>query len=348
MTTPPSPTGPDDAAPPEVPTLRWSAVDQAWVTSPVAPPIDAPPPMRPRFGHPGWVHLLLLVLTLATMTWAGGAFFLNYVSAVGLRRVTMPTSTALVGGLWFSVPALLILGAHELGHYFACRYYRIPASLPYFVPAPGTIIGTLGAIIRMALPRTRNALFDVGIAGPIAGFLMLLPVAWYGVAHSYVVRLSRPLAVEGLAFGEPLLLTLLQRAYFGTTASGDLALLVWHPAAFAAWFGLVATVLNLFPAGQLDGGHIVYAIIGRASRYVTLVALLVVLTLALFVSWSWLLWGVLLVLMVFAFGVDHPPVSGFDEPLGGGRIALALFAVVIFILSFTPAPISPIDFIGAR
>ena len=115
--------------------------------------------------------------------------------------------------MWFSVPALLILGAHELGHYFACRYYRIPASLPYFVPAPAfSIVGTLGAVIRMALPRTRRALFDVGIAGPIAGFLVLLPLAIYGVSHSYVVRLPRAVALQGgLELGDPLLLTLLQQ-----------------------------------------------------------------------------------------------------------------------------------------
>ena len=158
---------------------------------------------------------MLLILTFVTMTWAGSSFFLNYISAVGTRRVAIARSTLLLGGMWFSIPALLILGAHELGHYFACRYYRIPASLPYFVPAPAfSIVGTLGAVIRMALPRTRRALFDVGIAGPIAGFLVLLPLAVYGVSHSYVVRLPRAVALQGgLELGDPLLLTLLQKAF---------------------------------------------------------------------------------------------------------------------------------------
>jgi membrane-associated protease RseP (regulator of RpoE activity) len=249
--------------------------------------------------------------------------------------------------MWFSVPALLILGAHELGHYFACRYYRIPASLPYFVPAPAfSIVGTLGAVIRMALPRTRRALFDVGIAGPIAGFVMLLPLAVYGVSHSYVVRLPRALPLQGLELGDPLLLTLLQKAFFGTLP--ERALFVMHPTGFAVWFGLLATALNLFPAGQLDGGHIVHAIIGRASRYVTIASILILLTLAVFVSTSWAVWSVLLVLMTYAFGLDHPTVGEEHLPIGKARLALGVFAIVMFVLSFTPVPISPIDFVGRR
>jgi membrane-associated protease RseP (regulator of RpoE activity) len=308
-------------------------------------PLEAP---EVRVGSRGWVHLLLLLLTFLTMTWAGSSFFLNYVSAVGTRRVVVTAPVALLGGLWFSVPALLILGSHELGHYFACRYYRIPASLPYFVPAPMfSIVGTLGAVIRMALPRTRRALFDVGIAGPLAGFLVLLPLAVYGVSHSYVVRLPRQIALQGgLNLGDPLLLTLLQQFYFG--ALPDRALFVMHPTGFAVWFGLLATALNLFPAGQLDGGHIVHALIGRASRYVTVAAILILLGLAVFVSTSWAVWTVLLVLMTYAFGLDHPPVGQEHIPIGTARLVLAVVAVAMFALSFTPVPISPMDFVGGR
>jgi membrane-associated protease RseP (regulator of RpoE activity) len=327
--------------------MRWSDADKAWVTGPLTPRDDFDG-RRLRVGHAPWVHVLLFLLTFATMTAAGAGFFVNYVSAVGTRRVIVPNATALLGGLWFSVPALLILGSHEFGHYFACRYYRIPASLPYFVPAPlFSIVGTLGAVIRMALPRTRKALFDVGIAGPIAGFVVLVPLAIYGVAHSYVVRLPQAIQIrEGLELGDPLLLTLLQQAFFGNLP--DRSLFVMHPTGFAAWFGLLATALNLFPAGQLDGGHIVHAIVGRASRYVTVASILILLALAVFVSSSWAIWSVLLVLMTFSFGLDHPPVAEEHLPIGGLRLALAVFAIAMFALSFTPVPISPIDFVGGR
>ncbi len=300
-----------------------------------------------RIGSRPWVHLLLLVLTFCTMTMAGAQFFLNYVTAVGIRPVprTLTQAQALVGGLWFSIPALLILGSHEMGHYVACRYYRIPASLPYFVPAPMlSIVGTLGAVIRMALPRTRRALFDVGIAGPIAGFLVLVPFAIYGVAESYVMPLPRRVPLQGINLGDPLLLSWLQHALFGTVPDG--AVFVMHPTGFAAWFGLLATALNLFPAGQLDGGHIVHAIVGRYSRHVTIGSLLVLASLAVFVSPSWIVWTLLLVAMTYSFGLDHPPVGEEHVPIGRGRLALALFAVLIFVLSFTPVPISPIDFVG--
>ncbi len=348
MTTPPSlPRSTDPApAPSSTPTpISWSADDNAWVTGPLTP---AATTSNERVGSRPWVHLLLLLATFVTMTLAGQQFFLNYISAVGIRRVNVPAAAILLGGLWFSIPALLILGSHELGHYFACRYYRIPASLPYFVPAPAlSIVGTLGAVIRMALPRTRRALFDVGIAGPIAGFVVLVPLAVYGVAHSYVVQLPRAVSLQGgLELGDPLLLTLLQRLYFGDLP--DRTLFVMHPTGFAAWFGLLATALNLFPAGQLDGGHIVHAIVGRASRYVTIVSILVLLALAVFVSSSWAVWTVLLVLMTYSFGLDHPDVGEQHLPIGRARLALALFAVVMFALSFTPVPISPIDFVGGR
>jgi membrane-associated protease RseP (regulator of RpoE activity) len=329
--------------------MRWSATDNAWVSGPLTP-TESPVHPAPRVGSRPWVHLLLFVLTFFTMTWAGSGFFLNYVTAVGTRPMPrgLTAAQALVGGLWFSIPALLILGSHEFGHYFACRYYRIPASLPYFVPAPAfSIVGTLGAVIRMALPRTRRALFDVGIAGPIAGFVVLVPLALYGVSESYVVRLSRPLALQGgINLGDPLLLSMLQRFFFGELP--ERALFVMHPTGFAAWFGLLATALNLFPAGQLDGGHIVHALVGRASRYVTIVSILILLSLAVFVSPSWAVWTMLLVLMTYSFGLDHPPVGEEHLPIGRTRVFLALFAVAIFAVSFTPVPISPADFIGAR
>lgn len=320
----------------------WSAPDAAWAAEPPAP--EPTPPVR--VGSSPWVHLLLLLLTFATMTWAGSSFFLNYVSAVNTRALPrgLTAGHALIGGLWFSVPALLILAAHEMGHYVACRYYRIPATLPYFIPGP-TLVGTFGAVIRMAVPTTRRALFDVGIAGPIAGFVVLVPFAVFGMLQSYSVRLPRGYPLQGLNLGDPLLITQLQRLIVPSPATD---LFVMHPAGFAAWFGLMATVLNLFPAGQLDGGHIVHALFGRASRYVTIATILILLTLGVTVSSTWLFWGVLITMMSYMVGLEHPPVSDEHVPIGGSRMALGLVAVLIFVLSFTPVPISPIELVGGR
>jgi membrane-associated protease RseP (regulator of RpoE activity) len=304
-------------------------------------------PQRPRVGSRGWVHLLLLVLTFFTMTaWAGVSFYANYITAVGTRALP-PEATwqvLMTGGLWFSVPALLILGAHELGHYFACRYYRIPASLPYFIPGP-TLVGTFGAVIRMAIPRTRRSLFDVGIAGPIAGFVVAVPVAIFGVSQSFAAPIPADFRlVHGIELGDPLLLSWLQQVLHGATPATHVFVL--HPSGFAAWFGLLATALNLIPVGQLDGGHIVHALVGRRSRYVTLAAMAVVGALAVTVASTWIVWGVLLALMLWAFGLDHPPVLDEHDPIGRGRVWLGLLAAAMFALCFTHNPISAIDFLG--
>lgn len=301
-----------------------------------------------RIGSRPWVHALLLALTFLTTTWAGAGFYANYVTAIGTRPLPADTTTLslLLGGLWFSVPALLILGSHEMGHYVACRYYRIPATLPYFIPFP-SLVGTLGAVIRMAVPRTRRSLFDVGVAGPIAGFVVLVPIAVFGVSQSFDVRLPADFRLQaGLYLGDPFLLTWLRDVIHGAPQAGQE--FVMHPAGFAAWFGLVATALNLFPAGQLDGGHMVHALVGRWSRYVTMLTLGLLLGMGVFVSASWIVWGVLLTVMTLGFGLDHPPVDDPDGPFGRERVAIALIAVLMFALSFTPVPISPMDFVGQR
>lgn len=332
----PLPPQPEPPAP-HVVQATWDATRGEFTT-------EEPVRVRSRL----WVHVLLLVLTFLTTTWAGASFYVNYITAIGTRPLPPGTQMLplLIGGLWFSLPALLILGSHEMGHYVACRYYRIPATLPYFLPVP-TLVGTFGAVIRMGLPRTKRALFDVGIAGPIAGFIVLIPVAIFGVSQSYIVRLPENFRLTGgLYLGDPLLLTWLQRLFHGVMPPGHD--FVMHPAGFAAWFGLLATAFNLFPAGQLDGGHIVHALVGRWSRYVTLVTLSVLIVLGLTVSSSWIVWSLLLTVMTVSFGLDHPPVQDEHRPIDRRRMYLALFAVVMFALSFTPVPISPIDFVGGR
>ena len=217
------------------------------------------------------------------------------------------------------------------------------ASLPYFLPAPLPLTGTLGAFIRIRqmIPGKRQ-LFDIGIAGPIAGFVVAVPLLLIGMGLSRVSEL--PDDTRGFVeLGEPLLFKAVAWLFWGTPPEGYS--INMHPMAFAAWFGLLATALNLFPIGQLDGGHISYAVLGRKSTAVTLGTLVVLIGLT-FVSMSWLVWTVLTVVMLLAFGPRHPRTMDEDVPLDGGRLWLAAFALVMFILCFTPAPLEPFDIVS--
>lgn len=287
-------------------------------------------------------HVLLLALTILATTIAGAGHYQSFLSDLGTRDVELSTVEAILAGFWYSGTILAILGCHELGHYFACRYYDVDASLPFFIPAPLPLTGTLGAFIRIREPiRTKPMLFDIGIAGPIAGFLVAVPALFIGLAMSHVVELEP--SPNLLSLGEPLLFRGSAWFIFGTQP--DHLSINLHPMAFAAWFGLLATALNLFPIGQLDGGHISYAVLGRKSSWVTLgtVGVAVVLT---YFSASWLVWTTLMVVMLLLFGRHHPRTYDEDVPLDRTRLILALFALVMFIVCFTPAPIGPADLIG--
>ena len=276
----------------------------------LTPPYDWRP--RPKFQDRVWLHALLFLLTVGT-TW-------------------------LVNGWAYSATILTILGCHELGHYFACRYYDVDASLPYFLPVPITLTGTLGAFIRIREPiPTKRMLFDIGIAGPIAGFLVAVPAIFVGVALSSVTATSS--AAGLLELGEPILVKLATRLLWGPIGEGSTLLL--HPVGFAAWFGLLATALNLFPIGQLDGGHISYAVLGRRSTYVTVTMIGVAIALS-YRSRSWIVWTVMMIAMLVAFGPRHPRTMDEHVPLDRTRIVLAIVAAVIFALCFTPAPIEQI------
>lgn len=261
----------------------------------------------PKFQNRLWIHLLLLALTIG--------------------------NTALVGGWAYSVTILAILGCHEFGHYLTCRYYDVDASLPYFLPMPISITGTLGAFIRIREPiPSKRMLFDIGIAGPIAGFIVAVPALLVGVSLSRIV----PISNTGVWLGEPLLLKAASYLMWGPIADGYT--LEIHQIGFAAWFGLLATALNLFPIGQLDGGHICYAVLGRRSTYVTVVMVGVTLALS-YLSTSWIVWTIMLVAMLVMFGPRHPRTFDEEEPLDRTRLILALLAAVMFALCFTPAPI---------
>jgi membrane-associated protease RseP (regulator of RpoE activity) len=259
------------------------------------------------------------------------------------QRLAMPLFDLAIRGLWYGGPILLILGAHEFGHYFACRYYGVDASLPYFLPMPLLLTGTLGAVIRIRQPLPgKRALFDIGIAGPIAGFVVAVPLLFLGMWLSNVVQMPADFSGTVFELGEPLLFKAVAWLHFGSVADGYT--INMHPMVFAAWFGLLATALNLFPIGQLDGGHISYAVLGHRSTAVTIgmVACLMGLTLW---SRSWIVWTVLTVAMLFAFGPRHPRVWDEDVPLDRARLWLALFAVIMFALCFTPAPIELKDLV---
>ena len=230
----------------------------------------------------------------------------------------------------FAFTLMGILLAHELGHFFACRYYRIPASYPYFIPAP-TLIGTMGAFIRIRSPIiNRKALFDVGLAGPVVGFLFALPALAVAIAMSKVVP---GVQSQGwLVFGNPPLVKLLEATLRPNVLPGDLLL---NPVGSAAWVGLFVTALNLLPASQLDGGHIVYAVAPDKHRYLSLAVILALVPMTLL--WSgWLIWAVFLLFI----GFRHPPLLDRWESLDGRRRFWAIIALVIFLLCFTAKPFS--------
>ena len=287
-------------------------------------------------------YIILFLLTFISTTFAGiGVSVLDVALQPIVAYKALASTQVLALGLWYSIPVLLILGAHEFGHYFACVYYRVNASLPYFLPLPFPPSGTLGAVIRIRQPIPgKRALFDIGIAGPLAGFVVLVPVLLLVVMMSEV----GPMGSGGqFEFGEPLLFKLVARFVFGPIPDGSTVYL--HPLGFAAWWGMLATALNLFPVGQLDGGHITYAVLGRRSTRVSLAALACLVGLTVFASTSWVVWTILIVVMMGMTGPHHPRVWDEDVPLNRERLIVAGLAVVVFVLCFTPTPIEIHDLV---
>jgi membrane-associated protease RseP (regulator of RpoE activity) len=293
---------------------------------------------RPKFQDRVWLHVLLFLLTVASTTFVGANYYAAFLSGFSGATPSISTTSLLLHGFWYSGTVLAILGCHEMGHYLACRYYDVDASRPFFLPLPLlSPFGTLGAFIRIREPiPQKRILFDIGIAGPIAGFLIAVPTIFMGIAMSNVIRLPNPLPPNTLVYGEPLIYKIASHLLWGTLPAGhDLNL---HPMGFGAWFGLFATALNLFPVGQLDGGHISYAVLGRRSSHVTLGTIAVGLVLSIFAG-SWIVWSVMMLVMLRLFGRHHPPVFDEETPLDRGRLILAVFALVMFILCFIPVPL---------
>jgi membrane-associated protease RseP (regulator of RpoE activity) len=299
---------------------------------------------RPKFQDRTRRNALLFALTIVTTAFAGAEYYGEFLTHLGQIPLTATPGQLLAKGLWYSAAVLGILGTHELGHYLTCRYYDLDASLPFFIPLPVFgLTGTMGAFIRIREPfPNKRTLFDVGIAGPIAGFVVLVPLLFAGVAMSNIVPELNPEAGGYILFGEPLLMKLAFWLVWGTQQAGYTINL--HPIGFAAWFGMLATALNLLPIGQLDGGHVTYAILGRRSVFVTLVGVAVTAGLIYF-ALTWIVWTLLMLVMLFTAGPHHPPVLDEGEPLDRARIGLAVLAAVIFVLCFTPAPIQIVDLI---
>ena len=240
-------------------------------------------------------------------------------------------STTVVGGPFYSLSIMSILLAHEMGHYFMSRKYGIPTTLPFFIPFPFSPFGTFGAIIKMrGIIINKKALFDIGMAGPLCGFLLSLPCVFIGIKLSTIIRTGGKVAY--IRLGDPLLFKLLEWLMVGNLPPNhDLVL---HPIGYAGWVGLFVTALNLLPVGQLDGGHIIYAVFGEKSKWAFAASIIGLIVMAVFLNVGW----VALLILLLIFGMRHPEPFDSVTPLDGKRKLLAVGMLVVFVLSFIPTP----------
>lgn len=305
-----------------------------------SPPFQEPIPHAPR-RRPIAMALILFVLTVLSTLAVGAEFARAYANnSPPFSGDDNPFTTMvlpflhphlLLAGIPFSFTLLGILLAHELGHYFACKYYGIDVSYPYFLPAP-SIFGTFGAFIRIRSPiTTKRALFDVGLAGPVIGFLFAVPALAIAVFYSKIVPGAQ--ADAAIIFGNPPLIRFFMAVFHPYIRPADILL---NPVARAAWVGLFATSLNLLPAWQLDGGHIVYSLASRQHRRISLTVAAVLIGMGVVFWHGWIFWGVLLGALSLRF--RHPPLFEPWERLDSKRIMWAIVALAIFLLSFTAWP----------
>ncbi len=290
-------------------------------------PADSLPTFKQKTGRP-WLNLVLFLATFVTTTWAGAAH-------QGVNLLEQPSQ--FTAGLPYAAALMLILAAHELGHYFTARRYGMAVTLPYFIPLP-FMLGTFGAFIRMkSLAPDRRAMFDVAVAGPLAGLVIAIPALLIGLQFSTIVPDAEgpALFMGGADVGSSVLF-----AFLAKTALGETVLeghrLILHPIAFAGWLGLLVTALNLVPVGQLDGGHLVHTLLGhKNARMVGIVSLLALVVLGLFVWSGLLVWALLI--FIIAGTEDIPPVNDVTQ-LRRGRLVLGAAAFALLLLILVPVP----------
>jgi len=292
-----------------------------------------------------YINVLLFLMTIfTTLFW--GAFMMIGQESVGsvdfsafVRQIAFHPAL-LQKGIAYSFSILLILLSHEMGHYLACRFYGINATLPFFIPAP-VMTGTFGAFIRIRshFPN-KKSLFDVGLAGPIAGFVMLLPFLYFGLKLSTQIPISQ-VPANAMHFGDPLILRIF--ASFLIKPGYDTYL---HPMAFAAWFACLATSLNLLPIAQLDGGHVSYALFGKRAYKITWIFFGGVIGLAVYAfatagmaGIQWVFYSILLLVLRKIAGFRHPPTLDDESPVGFWRKVWGVIALIVFILTFVPVTI---------
>ena len=271
------------------------------------------------------VHWILLLLTIITTLLSGAIM-------EGARVFSNPLE--IIKGIPFSFTLLFILGTHEFGHYYYARKHKVDATLPYFIPAPPFLflIGTFGAFIKIKSPIYRkDALLQIGAAGPIAGFAIALPALVVGLLLSEVIEKND---IQGaLILGDSILMKILTWiTHPGLSKAQDIML---HPVAFAGWIGLLVTMLNLLPIGQLDGGHIAYAMLGEKQIIIGKLAFIILIPLS-FLSINWFIWGILLLILMRS--VKHPPIQDIHVPLSYKDKQIGYACLIIFLLCFIPAP----------
>ena len=286
--------------------------------------VAMPGVVHPKPSNPA-VNIALFIVTVISVL---------AISALNEGVDLVQNPLGIVKGLPFTLAFLAILGTHEFGHYFAARYHKVAVTLPYFIPFP-TIWGTFGAFIQLRSPTlTRKQLFDVGIAGPIAGLVVAIPILFIGLAKSTIEALP----VDGgfIIEGNSIFYWLAKYAVFGQVLPANGMDVFLHPLAWAGWSGLLVTAFNLFPVGQLDGGHIAYVLLGKATRIAGYVVVVAMLAAGYFFWQGWIFWAVMILLFI---GVGHPPPLNDLAPIGHGRKILGYAMIVMFILLFTPVPL---------
>jgi len=282
--------------------------------------VPAPPRKFP------WVNIALFAATCVT-TWLVGVYLMAGFNGTSTSEFFGPGPW--IAGLPFSLAVMSIFFSHEMGHYLTARYYGLDVSLPYFIPFP-TIAGTMGAFIRIRSPfQDRKSLLEVGVGGPIAGFIVAIGVLVLSLGRSRI----EPLTDSAIRFGDPLIFKIVQH-WMGLTPPPGMDCFL-HPVSLAAWFGFLATALNLLPAAQLDGGHIIYALFGRYHRWISRGVVAILVPLGIFYWWGWFLWiGLLLFVRL-----HHPPTLDDSIPLKPRHIVLGIIALLLLILCFMPAPV---------